>query len=204
MGEGGSVGDEAKGLVDSFVKTVGITDIVLGALVLYGLRLAAPTIASHFVSTGHEFADNCLLVCGAAFVGKVVNPIACAFLLLPVLPTYRCKIREEVKRLERAAMEEWNAVFRRALTHFEARANTTKYERTRDNAVLCYGAGFVLAAGGGFERRDGWWPVVLGAALLFSGWLFHNVSMHHLGEGLGRLPDTGTPELRALPGKQES
>jgi hypothetical protein len=87
------VGKEAEGLGSTFAKTLGVTDIIFGALALYGLRLLSGTgLAVLFPTTGYTFVDVGLLGCAAAFAGKIVG-LATALLsaVIGVLFKYRSK-----------------------------------------------------------------------------------------------------------------
>lgn len=64
---------EAKGLAEQFLQTLGLVDLIIGALLLYLLRLWAGTMPHVFESTGYPWVDVALLACAAAFVGKIVS-----------------------------------------------------------------------------------------------------------------------------------
>src|ERR1044072_6333186 len=68
---------EAKGAVDQFVRTLGLMDIIIGALILYWIFLwfdaALPT---YFKSTGSQTINIALLICAAAIVGKMLTSVA--------------------------------------------------------------------------------------------------------------------------------
>ncbi len=68
---------EAKGLAEQFLQTLGLVDLIIGALTLYWLRLCVgKNITRVLESTGHSWLDVALLACAAALVGKIVSTIA--------------------------------------------------------------------------------------------------------------------------------
>lgn len=70
--EGGS--EDVKGAAELFLQTLGLTDIVLGALSLYIIRLwYGPESGILFPTTGNTWIDLGLLACGAALAGKIIS-----------------------------------------------------------------------------------------------------------------------------------
>jgi hypothetical protein len=68
---------ETKGIAEQFVQTLGLTDLILGGLALYVVRLLyGSDITILFVSTGHAWIDIALLACGSALTGKVILLLA--------------------------------------------------------------------------------------------------------------------------------
>jgi hypothetical protein len=74
-GEGAEEGPkDAKGAAELFLQTLGLTDIVLGALSLYIVRLwYGPESANLFPTTGNNWIDLGLLACAAALAGKTIS-----------------------------------------------------------------------------------------------------------------------------------
>src|SRR6185436_10723139 len=97
---------EAKGFTETVLKTLGLPELFLGALALYGLWLVGGGGAKPFRSTGHEFADNALLVCAAALMGKIVTNIASIPLAIVSWLAARKHRLDVQHRLERAGV--WN------------------------------------------------------------------------------------------------
>lgn len=65
---------ETKGVAEKFVSILGLTDLIIGGLILYWVRLEYGSYATTlFISTGHEWVDIAILACGAAFVGKIIS-----------------------------------------------------------------------------------------------------------------------------------
>jgi hypothetical protein len=67
--------EEATGVAASFVRTLGLTDIVFGSFLLYWLRVAlrATDWPLVFPGTGYPWVDVVLLAAAAALVGKVLS-----------------------------------------------------------------------------------------------------------------------------------
>jgi hypothetical protein len=66
--------EDVKGAAELFLQTLGLTDIVLGALSLYIIRLWYGTeSAKLFPTTGNTWVDLGLLACSAALVGKIIS-----------------------------------------------------------------------------------------------------------------------------------
>jgi hypothetical protein len=69
--------DEAKGAAEKFVQTLGIIDLILGALALYWFRLwYGERLIVLFPSTSYNILDIALITCAAAFVGKAISLLA--------------------------------------------------------------------------------------------------------------------------------
>jgi len=72
--EGPSTAGEAKALAQDFLGSLGLVDLVLGGIALYGMRLFyGREITELFPSTGTGFIDIGLLAIGAALVGRVLE-----------------------------------------------------------------------------------------------------------------------------------
>jgi hypothetical protein len=75
--EGGAakLAEEATGVAASFVRTLGLTDIVFGSFLLYWLRVSFRATDWPVVlpSTGYAWVDILLLAAAAALVGKVIS-----------------------------------------------------------------------------------------------------------------------------------
>lgn len=68
---------DSKGVAELFLQSVGLTDVILGALAIYLVRLwYGPQISDLFPSTGQQWIDFGLLAAGAAFSGKVILLLA--------------------------------------------------------------------------------------------------------------------------------
>lgn len=68
---------DSKGVAELFLQSVGLTDVILGSLAIYLVRLwYGPQISDLFPSTGHQWIDFGLLAAGAAFSGKVILLLA--------------------------------------------------------------------------------------------------------------------------------
>lgn len=66
--------DGAKDVVQNFVQTLGLLDLILGGLALYWFRLAyGHSVQTLFPSTGTVFIDVALIACAAAFTGSALS-----------------------------------------------------------------------------------------------------------------------------------
>jgi hypothetical protein len=72
---GAKLVEEATGVAASFVRTLGLTDIVFGSFLLYWLRVSLRTTdwPLVFPGTGYPWVDVVLLAAAAALVGKVLS-----------------------------------------------------------------------------------------------------------------------------------
>jgi hypothetical protein len=83
---------EAKGMAEQFVQTLGLVDLIIGALILYWMRLWFGTkLGAILPSSGYPWLDIALLACAAAFVGKVVS------LLANLAAAFRDQLRNKTK-----------------------------------------------------------------------------------------------------------
>jgi hypothetical protein len=72
--EGPSTAGEAKALAQDFLGSLGLVELVLGGVALYGMRLFyGAEITQLFPSTGTGFVDIGLLAIGAALLGRVLE-----------------------------------------------------------------------------------------------------------------------------------
>jgi hypothetical protein len=69
----GSIEKQAEGVASEFLSSLGLTDIILGSLFLYGRYAAAPFTEKELPSSGHAVVDVALLLCAAALTGKVIT-----------------------------------------------------------------------------------------------------------------------------------
>ena len=72
---GAKLVEEAAGVAASFVRTLGLTDIVFGSFVLYWVRvsLRGTDWPAVLPGTGYLWVDVVLLAAAAALVGKVLS-----------------------------------------------------------------------------------------------------------------------------------
>jgi hypothetical protein len=69
-----SAAEEAKGMARDLLRTLGLTELVLGALAVYWIRLRfGSSLFNIFPSTGHEVLDIALIACAAAFAGQALS-----------------------------------------------------------------------------------------------------------------------------------
>jgi hypothetical protein len=66
---------EPKGAAEQLIGALGLTELILGSLALYGMRryMTPSVLTQQFPSSGFDWADVALLACGAAVLGKVVT-----------------------------------------------------------------------------------------------------------------------------------
>ena len=65
-----------KGL-DEIAQSLGLTDLFVGSLAVYWIRLWFGTAATEaFPGTGSELADMALLLCAAALAGKGISLVS--------------------------------------------------------------------------------------------------------------------------------
>jgi hypothetical protein len=70
------VPDEAKGGFSDFLRTLGLIDLVTGALALYAIFVwvrGSASVEAFLPSTGTEIVDLALLACVAALIGKIIG-----------------------------------------------------------------------------------------------------------------------------------
>jgi hypothetical protein len=181
---------EAKGVAAQFLGTVGLVDVVLGVLMLYGLGTVDPEGARAFRSTGSVLTDQVLMLCAAALTGKVVYLIASLMAaIFPVMPRYkkelsrRVKIYEDRHPIQGEDPEGESRLEDRALAHLhqEKSAAAEACVRVRDAALFAFGGAAVT---GMLSLANCWThaltPLVSGLALVltvllvFVGWLTYN------------------------------
>lgn len=92
---------EAKGLAEQFVQTLGLVDLIIGALTLYWVRLwFGSRVTEVLPSSGFTWVDVALLGCAAAFIGKVIS--SAADLVAAVSDVLRRPTKGPYKRVEDA------------------------------------------------------------------------------------------------------
>lgn len=143
-----SLEKQAQNVTAEFVSSLGLTDITLGSLFLYGRYAAVPLTATQLPSSGYAVVDVGLLLCAAALVGKIIS-LAIAFVMAGVeAGIERVLYREELLSALMAArpnMSEADAK-RRPLASAMAFARaadppTEKLLKQIENqSVLAYGA----------------------------------------------------------------
>jgi hypothetical protein len=73
--------EEAKGVLDSLVRTLGLLRLIFGGLLVYWVRLAWPAVSSLLPGTGNEWVDIVLLACAAALAGQALE-LVIAFVIM--------------------------------------------------------------------------------------------------------------------------
>ena len=186
--------DEAKGVVATFLKTVGVVDIFLGGMTLYLISAARPGLFSPFKRTGLDFADNALLVCAAALTGKLVNVLAC---LAAGGFGARKRYKRDLAKVRDASLPKAQRlvdldIYDSAVADLENRAPevASRVLMIRDNAVLTYGSALVLIGFGLLWTPPERVPRLMipgaGLALLFVAWLVFNDFVRTLALALER------------------
>jgi hypothetical protein len=66
---------EAKGVADSFIRTLGLSDLIFGSLLIYWARQNWSGVdwSRILPTTGRDWVDVALLACAAAFAGKALS-----------------------------------------------------------------------------------------------------------------------------------
>jgi hypothetical protein len=211
--------EEAKGIGETLLQTVGVVDVVLGALTLYGVYAQLPDDVGPLKDAGSAFANNALLVCASALTGKLVYLLACLVaVFLPVRERYVAQLRavtdcyETVHPVQAQGTEfslrdlgpEDRAM---AYLRHERAAAARQCELIRDNALITYGAAVValVAAVAGIATGVPRWSLWAGF-FLFSliGWLTYTDFVRTLSlslRGFVTVPDdqqrTGTDREEA-------
>ena len=158
-----TVAQDAKGVAESFVRILGLGDIILGALALYWVWLAFPGVGPRLPGTGYEFVDVALLGCAAALVGKVVSLAATLVMAIvwkvaarasgPSFPPTRTALAEYLDAIEPGTEHasaltaaSWHAVLADAVAHAvgEAPRERAGLDRAMAGAEFTYGANLLL------------------------------------------------------------
>lgn len=75
--KGSDLKDEAKGLTKDLLSSLGLLEIVLGAVFLYGAWCGfSKSVSAMFPSTGIQVVDIGLLAVAAAYAGKAIDLVA--------------------------------------------------------------------------------------------------------------------------------
>lgn len=71
----GELAPEAKGVGESFVRTLGLHELIFGSLLVYWVRVTWQAVAWSRIlpGTGREWIDIALLACAAALSGKALS-----------------------------------------------------------------------------------------------------------------------------------
>ncbi|MEK6406160.1 MAG: hypothetical protein AABN34_04270 [Acidobacteriota bacterium] len=100
------IADEAKGLAQDFVGTLGLLELMLGGIAMYGIRLLyGPQITPMFPSTGITFVDVGLLALGAALVGSIVELLIAVLMAIGILIIANFNLLKYRGRIEDALQE---------------------------------------------------------------------------------------------------
>jgi hypothetical protein len=144
--------NEAKGVSENFVKALGLNELILGGVGIYGMWcLYGANVSRLFPSTGITFVDIGLLACAAAWIGKIIDLMANIFLAIgraaikkANISGYAGRIADELKVLK--ILEENRNPIDRGIHYVVLKDSKkkTEFEDIRRNAIHAYGATIVL------------------------------------------------------------
>jgi len=93
--------EEAKGISQEFVNSLGMIELILGSVTMYGMWCLYKTSLSRlFPSTGIVFVDVGLLAFGAALLGKIVVLLVAFVMAIGTLIISRANISGYYTRIE--------------------------------------------------------------------------------------------------------
>jgi len=148
-----SLEKQAEGLASEFVSSLGLTDIILGSLFLYGRYAYAPLTSRELPTTGHAIVDVALLTCAAALVGKTLT-LMVAFLMGGIEALLERLFKTELTAALARAQPTLGSpeIVKRplqsaaALARAESAVVSKHLQRIENQAILSYGASFLAIA----------------------------------------------------------